>query len=167
MTEPASYRQFRHFIGVDPGPIPGLVMITPRPRRLDVHAVQCTRGAATSMLWALLDQCRETLGEAPALVQIERFVVGKTSMKSGRAGEQTRDLIGRLQREADQQNNVRVVLRSASEVKPWATNDRLAHASLLEPTKGMTHARDAARHALYAACRDGGLPDPMSKEFKR
>jgi hypothetical protein len=159
----------RHFIGVDPGPTPGIVHLTSRAfgRRLEVDVIQCTSHVAPSVLWMLLNDCRSSLGEAPALVAIERFVVGRTSMKSGRAGEETRDLIGKLQKTAAEQPNVSVVLRSAAEIKPWATDVRLAHAGLLNPTKGMRHARDAARHALFAAVKDGGLPDPLSKEFKR
>jgi hypothetical protein len=47
-------------------------------------------------------------------------------------------------------------------VKPWATDTRLAAAGLMEPTTGMRHARDAARHALFAAVKTYGLPDPLS-----
>lgn len=161
-----SYRTFDHFIGIDPGPVPGLVQIVRRGRRLEVDAIQCTRHVAPSVLFALLDQCRSCLGQAPAIVAIERFVVGRGSQRSGRDGEVTRDLIGRLQREAADQPNVRVVMRSASEVKPWATDVRLGQAGLLEPTKGMRHARDAARHALFAAVKDGGLPDPLSRKAR-
>lgn len=167
MTEPASYRSFSHFIGIDPGPVPGIVHLEKRGSRLLVDAIQCTSGVAPTLLYSLLNECRSCLGQAPAIVAIERFVVGRGSMKGGRAGEVTRDLIGRLQKQAADQPNVKVVMRSASEVKPWATDDRLAHADLLEPTKGMRHARDAARHALFAAVKDGGLPDPMSKRSGR
>jgi hypothetical protein len=48
-------------------------------------------------------------------------------------------------------------------VKPWATDERLEAAGLLDLTKGMRHARDAARHALFTAVKDGGVPDPLSK----
>ena len=82
MTEPASYRQFRHFIGIDPGPVPGIVMLTPRTsHRLDIDVVQCSERAAQSVLWGLLDQHRQTLGQAACLVQIETFVVGRASMR--------------------------------------------------------------------------------------
>lgn len=169
MTEPASYRSFQHFIGIDPGPIPGLVMLTPRAggRRVEIDVVQCNERAAGAVLWGLLDSHRQLLGQAPCLVQIERFVVGKASMRSGRAGGVTRDLVGHLTSEAENQPNVKVIQRSASQVKPWATDERLAAAGLLDATKGMRHARDGARHALFAAVKDGGLPDPLSKEYRR
>jgi hypothetical protein len=34
---------------------------------------------------------------------------------------------------------------------------------LYTPTKNMPHARDAAKHALYAAVRYGFLRDPLSQ----
>jgi hypothetical protein len=52
--------------------------------------------------------------------------------------------------------------RSASTVKPWATDARLERAGLLDLTAGMRHARDAARHALFCAVKNCGLPDPLS-----
>lgn len=169
MGEPAPYRAFAHFIGIDPGPIPGIVHLYPRAggHHLEIDVVQCNERAATAVLWGLLDSHRTLLGKAPALVQIERFVVGRASMRSAAAGATTRDLVGRLTGEAENQPNVKVVQRAAAEVKPWATDARLEAAGLLEATKGMRHARDAARHALFAAVKDGGLPDPLSKEFRR
>lgn len=171
MTEPAPYRTFQHFIGIDPGPIPGIVMLWPHGggrRRLEIDVVQCSESAAPAVLWGLLDSNRSLLGKAPCLVQIERFVVGSRSGRSSTAGAgaATRDLVGRLQGEAENQPNVKVVLRSASEVKPWATDVRLEAAGLLEATKGMRHARDAARHALFAAVKDGGVPDPLSAHHR-
>ncbi|MFT4081166.1 MAG: hypothetical protein QM638_01140 [Nocardioides sp.] len=160
-----------HVIGIDPGPIPGIVMLTPKfhpggRTQLLPDVVQCSASTAPVVLYSLLNEIRghqKSGGRAPALVQIERFVVGRASMRGGKAGEQTRDLIGRLQREADAQPNVSVVMRSANEVKAWATDARLEAAGLLEATKGMRHAKDACRHALFAAVKDGGIPDPLSR----
>lgn len=170
VTEPAPYRTFAHFIGIDPGPVPGLVMLTRRGHRFEVHVVQCSADVAPSMLWGLLDQCRYVQGSAPAIVQIERFVVGRRAARSrsAHAGATTRDLVGRLEREAEGQKNVRVVLRSAAEVKPWATDSRLKAvqvngSNLLDQVSAVgRHARDAARHALFCAVKDGGVPDPLS-----
>lgn len=168
MTDPASYRTFSHFVGIDPGPIPGIVMISPRAggRQLELDVVQCNERAATGVLWGLLDSHRSLLGQAPAIVQIETFVVGRASMRSGRAGATTRDLVGHLTSEAENQPNVRVTQRTASQVKAWATDERLDAAGLLEATKGMRHARDAARHALFAAVHDGSVPDPLSRKAR-
>jgi hypothetical protein len=49
-------------------------------------------------------------------------------------------------------------------VKPWAVDKRLHAAGLLDMTAGMRHARDAARHALFCAVKDYGLPDPLSSK---
>lgn len=156
-----------HYIGVDPGPIPGFVMLWPRtPRAVDIDVVQCSAKTATTVLWGLLNRNRRLLDRTPCVVQIEAFVIGRGSMRSAGAGAQTRDLIGRLIREAENQPNVSVVQRSAAQVKPWATDARLDAAGLLEATKGMRHARDAARHALFAAVHDGALPDPLSRKAR-
>lgn len=147
-------------IGIDPGPTPGIVV-------LDFYAgaitgcdvVQCTAGALYDVLHGL------NAGSA-WLVAVERFVV------RGRATADqslTRDQVANL----DMHYEGRVVQRSASEVKPWATDRRLQAAvlskdtSLFLRTAGMRHARDAARHALFAAVKDGGLPDPLSNQFRK
>lgn len=155
----------RHIIGIDPGPIPGLVMLTPGPGKPRIDIVQCSAEIAPSMLWALLARQRD-YGTADTLVQIEKFVVGRGSMRSAGAGSKTRDLVGSLGLLAADQPNVLVVQRTASQVKPWATDERLDAAGLLDATKGMRHARDAARHALFAAVKDCGFPDPLSRKAR-
>lgn len=164
--------RFDHFIGIDPGPVPGIVMLSRRGQNLDVDVIQCSAGVAHSALWALLDQCRWLQGEAPALVQIEEYVVRRRASRAATAaaGAATRDVLAQLEREAQEQPNVTVVRRSASHVKPWATDGRLKAVrtngtDLLDVVSHVgRHARDAARHALYAAVKDGGLPDPLSRE---
>lgn len=160
-----------YYIGIDPGPTPGIVRLTPpvRPgQQLEVDVIQCTAQTACTVLWSLLStQIRKP--EHTVLVQIERFVVGRRAGRSSSAGagEVTRDLIGRLQREAEHHEGVSVVLRSASTAKAWATDERLERAGLLGLTKGMRHARDAARHALFAATHAGAFPDPLSSRGDR
>lgn len=160
-------------IGIDPGPIPGFVLLRFNRTPFGVaQVVQCTHNAAPKIFGALLDAIDDT----PTLVQIERFVVGRRSGRSSTAaaGEVTRDLIGALRevwsdRDSSPTGRLggRWLQRSASQVKPWATDLRLEAAGLIEATKGMRHARDAARHALFAAVHDGGIPDPLGKEFTR
>lgn len=152
-------------IGVDPGPVPGIVELRYLDRRIvDVHVVQCTANAAVPLLTAMLAELSASAWDT--FVQIERFVVGRRSTRSATAaaGAITRDLVTRLEHEAEQLG-ASTVLASAAAVKPWATDARLEAAGLIAATKGMRHARDAARHALFAAVRDAGQPDPMSKEF--
>lgn len=157
-------------IGVDVGPIPGVVVLDledgPSGRWLrETFVYQCTANAAPDLLDALL------LDADQALVQVEKYVVGKKSGRVTHAGANalTRDLVGQLERVVAVNNgreiSVRLVQRSAGEVKPWATEIRLATAKLLEPTKGMRHARDAAKHALFVAVHDAELPDPLSRRW--
>lgn len=152
----------KHYIGIDPGPTPGFVMLTPRGRHIDTDVIQCTAHVAATILWTLLDQCRAYQSQAPAIVAMERFV---TRGRTNAAQRQTLDQVGKLQQTAANEPLVDVVLRNASQVKAWATDDRLAAAGLLDLCKGMRHSRDAARHALFAAVHDGGLPDPLSKTW--
>jgi hypothetical protein len=160
-------------VGIDPGPIPGIVVLSKTPvgtLYADAQVVQCSHQCAATVLRSLLYAEPAT----PTAVQIERFVVGRKSMRSAAAGEVTRTLIGEL-REVwetyDSTTNGRLgghwFERSASQVKPWATDTRLAAAGLLDATKGMRHAKDAARHALYCAVHDGGIPDPLSRKAHR
>lgn len=145
------------YIGVDPGPIPGVAVIVAWENgAAGTDALQCSHGLLLTVVRGLITHRQPDL---PMTLAVEKFVVGRSSMRSAAAGAITRDLVGQLQTLAD--DEVRYVERSASQVKPWATDDRLAWAGLLEPTKGMRHSRDAARHALYAAVKDGGLPDPL------
>lgn len=151
-------------IGVDPGPTTGIVAFE-HPGWLlpnGIRVVQCSANAAVTLVRTLVAQ------RWSVLLAVERFVVGRGSMRAGQHGTVTRELIGALQSLYEGLDGpLGWRARSASEVKPWATDERLAAAGLLDPTKGMGHARDAARHALYAAVRDCGMPDPLSRKAKR
>lgn len=152
-------------IGVDPGPVPGLVrlhIVNGRISERWTHVVQSSAGCFPEIFETFLRQGQKQWPNT--IVQIERFVVGKKSMKTAAPGATTRDMVGALASIA-LGTDARVLQRSAAEVKPWASNLRLQKADLWRATAGMRHARDAARHALFAACHDGNLPDPLSKEF--
>lgn len=161
-------------IGIDPGPTPGFVVLDLCDRAegsgrwIDrTEVLQCSHGVAADILnWLVIDA-----GNTPVLVQTEAFV----HSRQGRSGASTltRNLVAELQHTAAQHNravggdNVRFCTRPAAQVKPWATSgQRLDKAGLWEPTAGMQHARSAAWHALFAACHDGGLPDPLSKDWR-
>jgi hypothetical protein len=150
---------YARFIGIDPGPTPGIVALDARGDLVAV--VQCTHEVMLPIVRDVLD-----VRGGLALIAVERFVArGRASADQAL----TRDQVGSVMALFPG----RVVQRSASEVKPWATDRRLQAAvlpgdtSLFLRTAGMRHARDAARHALFAAVKDGGLPDPLSKEFGR
>lgn len=146
--------------GIDPGPLPGIVRLlllqTDTTKLLDAQALQVTPGVLSETLDALTGRSRQALA-------LERYVVGRRSGRSSTpaAGAATRDMVGTVIGHAKGREWT-VHLRSASEVMPWATDRRLEAAGLLGLTKGMQHARAAARHALFSAVRDYGLPDPLS-----
>lgn len=154
-------------IGVDPGSTVGVV----EAKYLDVGTsyVQLRRAKAVQagdsfeVDVAILPRLASS---TPGLLAIERFVIGRASMRSGHHGRRTAEMVGEITRRAELAGWT-VVQRSAAQVKPWATDRRLEAAGLLKACKGMRHARDAARHALFAAVHDGGIPDPLSKEWNR
>ncbi len=175
MTDVRMSKQQRH-IGVDPGPVPGIVVLDfddkhaafqpvffPEWRVVRIEALQVTAGIAPDLVDWLIDQGR--LHGRKTSLQAEKFVVGHRSSRSSSAGagQVTRDLIGELKRVTS--GRCALVQQTASRVKGWATDERLDRAGLLAPTKGMTHARDAARHALFCAVNSGGIPDPLSKKW--
>lgn len=144
-------------IGVDPGRTTGLALL-----RLDAplqwELIQATPGAVVALVEAMA-------GWGPvARIAVERFVVGPRASRSAdaAAGALTRDLVGALH-QLGSRLGVPVSARSASEVKPWATDRRLTAAGLYRAGTGMPHARDAAGHALFSAVSDCGIPDPLSK----
>lgn len=149
------------FIGVDPGPTPGIVRIVTGGYEdaswVDsVQIVQCSANALHHVLSGL-DPNRV------AQVQVERFVARGRATKEQ---SQTRDQVAQLvQLYASTDHPVAV--RNASEVKQWATDFRLDRVGLIAATKGMRHARDAARHAMFAAVRARAIPDPLSRKAVR
>jgi hypothetical protein len=149
-----------YVIGVDPGPIPGVVRLQladRQPTRLvDVQALQVTPGLIATVLDALSRDDHTVLA-------VERFVIGPRAARSStpQAGAATRVLLMELEAWAGHRG-VKLYARSAAEVKPWATDNRLEAARLIAPTHQMRHARDAGRHALFCAVRDCGLADPLS-----
>jgi hypothetical protein len=154
-------------IGVDPGPTTGIVALPYAGVGEEAAlgwpmVLQCDHYSVVYFVRALLD------GHTAyrRMLAVEQFVVGPRSSRSGtaEAGRITRRLIGALSTIDD---CTQMVLRPAGQVKPWATDRRLHAAGLLTPTNGMNHARDAARHALYAAVHAGLAADPMSSTAAR
>jgi hypothetical protein len=151
------------FLGIDPGPTTGIVLWLPG---YEPHVIQCNARASGDAMEALLHFCH--VEDTDVCGQIERWVTRKVSAKAGANGTKTRQLISDLSTEAVAHVRMKSWReRSASEVKPWAMDERLDAAGLLSATKGMPHARDAARHSIFTAVRDGGIPDPLSPAFQR
>lgn len=153
-----------YIVGIDPGPVVGVVRLQlavqlgASATLLSAEALQVTPGASATLLDALIQ------GDEAA-VAVERFVVGPRAARSSTpaGGAAAREVV-RLVADWATLRGLRYWSRSAAEVKPWATDARLAAAGLMEPTTGMRHARDAARHALFAAVKTYGLPDPLSSK---
>lgn len=147
-------------IGVDPGPIPGVVVIRPG-RPVDTSVFQCD---AASVLWLLRSLLQQSPHISRYIVAVERFVVGPRASKLSTPGAAalTRNMIGAVANLDNEYRGVTVVLRSAAVVMPWASDKRLGGVGLYTATKGMQHARAAARHALFAAVQDAGMADPLS-----
>lgn len=152
-----------YVIGVDPGPIPGIVRL-----QLDgCHGpIELVDAQALQVSPELIEPVLDMLAQDDrTAIAVERFVVGRRAGRSATAaaGGTTRDMVGVVTAWAGRAGVRYVHTRAAADVKPWATDRRLHAAGLLEPlTTGMRHARDAARHALFCAVRDYGLPDPLS-----
>lgn len=157
-------------LGIDPGPTPGVVRlvlrsvgdkwsgksVTPLADWADV--VQCTAGALIPVLNGLHD-----IPQSTTTLAYEAFVTGRRAARSSTpaAGKATRDVTRDLAAWAAH-HDIPSHTYAAGHVKPWATDERLAAAGLLKMTKGMQHARDGARHALFSAVKHYGLPDPLS-----
>ena len=134
-------------IGIDPGPKPGLVVLTTYAGR--ITAVTKLDGPAPDLSGLDAQLARASL------VSMERFVIGRGTARKTKAGTAaTIEQVERLREECSRAG-VRLVEHPAGGVKPWATDDRLrAYGCYVTGN----HHRDAVRHALYAAVRAGYLP---------
>ena len=154
-------------IGMDPGPTPGLVRLVYAEQRLiSVEVVQCTANAWKGILisWLPISPLTPYFRDE-TYFQGEKFVIGRASARSGSPGAVTRDMVGESVQVCA--GLAIVTLRSASEAKNWATDKRLDAAGITRHVKGMVHARDAARHALFTAVAEGNIPDPLSRKARR
>jgi hypothetical protein len=153
-----------YILGVDPGRTTGIAALSIFDGELTHHSlIQCSHDVPRWLVGHMLEACQPV---DRLVLAIERFVVRRRAGQSSdaAAGEITRDLIGHLGAVGDYRGAA-VYLRAASEVKPWSTDKRLEAAGIKGST-AMRHAADAARHALYAAVKDYGLPDPLSNRGK-
>lgn len=151
----------RVVLGIDPGETTGLCALEFSDGRLTNYWIcQCNLDSATSVAKLFAEQ-----RYASTLWCTEKFVVSNRAGRSSssKAGANTRDLVGRLLAIAEMREEP-FYTRSASEVKTWATNNRLKSAGIA-PVGG--HSADAARHALFAAVKAGLCKDPLSKEWKK
>jgi hypothetical protein len=151
-------------IGIDPGPRPGIVGLRYSATRVRTAApviVQCTLNIALPIIRTLIP-----VDVRRIFLSYEPYVIGNRSAKVGTpaASAATSRFCGALGTLAGE--DPRIILRhhQAAAVKPWGFDERLERAGLLVVVKGMPHARDAAKQALYCASHDAGVPDPLSKK---
>ena len=154
-------------IGIDPGEVTGIAKIrlrsnvtTPGRTVLSGQFAQVTSGLVMPILHGMLMNIEQ---HARIVVATERFVV---SSRAGRSANSTAGVVARdvitLAGAWARKLGATVVERSAADVKPWATDERLDRAGLLDKAQKMRHARDAGRHALYEAVKNQGVADPLS-----
>lgn len=173
--------EFVHVLGVDPGTTTGYAWLLARrpedPASFEGPYVPTrTPTFVTSGEWAGVDDMELALQNwhhsnpgAPLVVGAESFIVG-SNQHHGRGQSSLRDplmVLDHLHRALHKlmtlgDHEVFVVRRSASTVKQWGTQRRLERAfpRSLAKVHG-PHAKDALRHALYAAVRVGYSIDPL------
>lgn len=161
-------------IGVDPGSTTGLAVLALVDGRYQCqHVEQIPAGNFPDRYASAIAELLRTGNMLDGLlVATEAFMIRGRAARSRtpKGGEHARRINGWIHgtfpsasaRHADQ-----LSVRSASQVKKWATDRRLAAAGILEQTKGMGHARDAQRHALFAARMDLQWPDPLSVTYPK
>jgi hypothetical protein len=150
-------------LGGDPGDTAGLFLgwWSLAARKLTGYrAWQCGANGALELLGWVLGDWGHLIGAAG----IEEFRSGPKSVRlHGTTASSTARSVTAMAGLISEAG-IAVSVRPAGTVKTWATDDRLARSGLLAATSGMPkHSRDAARHALFTACKDLGMRDPLSK----
>jgi hypothetical protein len=163
-VHPVTARQFAVALGIDPGGTSGLLLgawaLGRHKTPLFTRNWQCDMAATPELLEWILGSHGASIG----VVAIEAWDERGRKTAGFSASAMTR-LISELYGIADSRNPGHVRVRPARDVKPWATDRKLEAAGLrpeLFPA-AMKHSKDGARHALFAACKDLGLRDPMSR----
>lgn len=148
-------------IGADPGETTGLAVLhltaaAGSTRLCIAHrsVISCDADSAYGLAMHLIE---ENEGPSSVILAGEKFVPGRGPGARGDGAAAARRVTGDLSDLGPWR------WRSASEVKGWATDQRLAAAGLLKMSAKMPDGRDGARHALFAACHDAGLDDPLSR----
>jgi hypothetical protein len=155
--------------GIDPGVCtgiaimqwtePGAGLISKRPVRMNL--VQCAHASAADVLDALLRGVEYPEGGTRRVAQIEKFVTGNRAGSKGEEADVVRELIPELTHVLEA-HGYRVKERPAADVKPWASEKRLAAAGVPIMKTKLKDATDAARHAIFCAVRDGHAKDPLA-----
>lgn len=147
-------------MGIDPGPSTGIAVLIVNPDNWQWMTFQCNGGSAFWLVQELYT-CY-----CPRAVGIEQFIPMNKGGTSGKDAELTR-------RVADHAYELALTirrpeggwtgryLRKAADVKTWASDKRLDKTGF-PLGKKFLDARDAGRHAMFAAVRDGRERDPLA-----
>lgn len=154
-----------HAIGVDPGGTTGLAWLSHRPAngyRLHRHAQLNESRQVATWVAAVMRMIVADHPTALVVLAIEAWARGPRDhvlSRGGTGAAQAQQIIADLSHLYGSAHGVRVVQRRAIDVKPWATDERVA---LVTGGQALgPHARDAVRHAAYALHRDLARPDPL------
>ncbi len=155
-------------VGVDPGPATGICIFDYSGGQLVGRTLLTTDGgSAVVVLKGLLEAYyRDVPGKRVGA--LEKFVTGQSAGSRGKAADVTRQLVMELA-EVLQLYGYRAVIRSAADVKPWATDKRLIAAGVPGGMVSRTefrHAMDAARHCLFGAREAGIITDPLASGIR-
>jgi hypothetical protein len=157
-------------IGVDPGPATGMCCLDYNAGQLVGRTLlQCDAGSAAIVLQAMLHTyySGKPYPMGRRVGSVEKFITGASAGSRGKAADVTRQLVMELA-EVLQLFGYHVNIRPAADVKPWASDKRLAAAGVVPSLKGMhgdmNHAYDGARHALYGGHDAGVVTDPLRRK---
>jgi hypothetical protein len=146
------------FIGVDPGVTCGIAWCF-YAGKWDTRAASCDPDGMRFILESVLCHFAVDL-EIPVLVCGEKFVTGNKPGTKGVNADVTRASLSEVEALAKLFANTHYVAQTAAEVKPWATDRRLAAIGFPLAPK-MKDSRDAGRHMLFGAVRSGRAADPL------
>jgi hypothetical protein len=147
-------------LGVDPGLTTGLATIVVDRggdwRYMRASGVQVEAGHTETRVRELLETHRYDM------IATEWYQIGPRSGRTSGRRHQNRT-VTLAQKVCDIARDLGVPWRTwrAIDVKPWATDGRLRAAGLW--FRGLPHARDGARMAMFAAVREFGVADPLSR----
>jgi hypothetical protein len=156
-------------VGVDTGPTTGMCFLDYQtgslalPPQPQVTLLQVDGHSADAVLEAMLARWYG-IGTSPVdqrYAAVEKFVTGRGAGSKGNNAEVTRQLVMELT-ERLQLHGYLTKIRSAAEVKPWASDKRLERAGITGQQTSMRHCLDAGRHALFAAVKDAKMKDPLA-----
>lgn len=155
-------------IGLDPGPATGMCLLDYNEGKLVGRTLLTTDGgSAPIVLQGLLNTyySGQLYPMGRKVGSLEKFVTGQSAGSRGKAADVTRQLVMQLA-ETLQLFGYRVTIRSAGEVKPWATDKLLLAAEIPEQVvkrEEFRHVADAARHCLFGAKENGIIRNPLLK----